>query len=133
MTSCEEPYNSGRWTEGRFKAFITSTIRSGFRRWPVKFDVLKNALVGKEVNPKTGRMANMYKCKKCKGKFTSKEVQVDHIKPVVGKEGFISWDKFIENLFCEEKNLQVLCLPCHKEKSKKETDQRKKHNEVQEH
>lgn len=44
-------------------------------------------------------------------------VFVDHINPV-GK--FIDWNTFIEKLFCGEENLQVLCLECHKKKTKQE-------------
>lgn len=42
---------------------------------------------------------------------------VDHIKPV-GK--FKDWNTYIENLFCEEENLQLLCKECHDKKTKKE-------------
>jgi hypothetical protein len=44
----------------------------------------------------------------------------------VGKEGFLSWDIFIERLFCGIENLQILCSECHKVKTKKETLERKK-------
>src|SRR5512139_4098738 len=96
------------WTEGRLRSFITSTIRAGFRRFPPKFEVLKAALTGKKVNEATGRVAAHYRCADCKKDFPQKNVQVDHIKPVVDpKVGFVSWDVFIERLFCEAKNLQV--------------------------
>lgn len=114
------------WTEGRIKSFITSTIRSGFRRWPPKYVVLANSYVNTKVNVKTKRFAKHYKCAKCKKAFPSKEVQVDHIKPVVSANGFTSWDDFIKNLFCSEENLQVLCKGCHSIKTKKETALRKK-------
>lgn len=115
------------WTDGRMRSFITSTIRAGFRRYPPKFEVLKMALVGKMENKKTGRIASHYLCAECKGHFPNKEIQVDHILPVVDpKKGFISWDVFIERLFCTKENLQVLCLKCHKEKSKQEREDRKK-------
>lgn len=120
------PYNGNTWTVGRYRSFITSTIRGGFRRWPPKFSVLKKAIVGKKINPKSGRLATMYECAGCKGEFPSTSVQVDHKEPVVGTEGFISWDDFIYNLFCEEGNLQVLCKTCHSVKTKQETSERKK-------
>jgi hypothetical protein len=69
-----------------------------------------------------------------KEKYTMKNVEmcsicVDHIDPVVDpKEGFICWDTYINRLYCDESNLQVLCLnPCHKEKSKRERLIREKH------
>ena len=108
------------WTPARKKAFIISVLRSGTRRWPPKFTVLNNAKTEKKINPKSGRLAQHYRCALCTEEFTSTNVQVDHIIPVAAVDGFTSWDSFIENLFCGEDNLQVLCVPCHKEKSKKE-------------
>ena len=117
--------SSMNWSEGRLRSFITSTIRGGFRRYPPKYEVLKEALLGKQVNIKTGRLAAHYTCNECKLNYPAKEVQVDHIEPVVSpKEGFISWDKFIERLFCDKENLQVLCLTCHKSKTKLEKEER---------
>lgn len=66
-----------------------------------------------------------YKCAKCKGDFPSKEVQVDHKSPVVGVGGFKDWDTYIDRLYCEADNLQVLCLTCHKEKTKLERQKAK--------
>lgn len=114
------------WTEGRIKSFITSVLRAGSRKWPPKYNTLNSACVGQKINEKSGRLAKHYKCKKCKQDFPAKDVTVDHIKPVVGPEGFVSWDLFIERLFCPEKNLQVLCKSCHSIKTKKETTKRKK-------
>ena len=115
------------WTDGRIKGFITSVIRGGFRRWPPKFHVLSEAKQGKRTNETTGRMAEHYACSTCNSSFPAKEVQVDHIEPVVDpKVGFIDWDTFISRLFCEAENLQVLCKSCHSKKTKQERDERKK-------
>lgn len=119
------------WTDGRKKSFITAVLRSGSRRWPPKYEVLKKACVGTKINVNSGRMAKHYRCKKCKNEFVAKDVTVDHIKPVVSSEGFISWDIFIERLFCSAKNLQVLCKQCHSIKTKKETVKRKKQTGIQ--
>lgn len=71
-------------------------------------------------------MAAHYTCAECKYEFPAKEVQVDHISPVVvPSEGFVSWDKFITRLFCDKQNLQVLCKPCHKNKTAEEKKARK--------
>ena len=115
------------WTEGRVKSFITSVLRSGYRRWPPKFETLKEAQRGKQINEKTKRLAMHYECKKCKKSFPATQVQVDHIKPVVdAKTGFVSWDEFITRLYCTKENLQVLCKVCHDKKTKLEIKQRTK-------
>lgn len=113
--------NNERWTEGRYKGFITSTLRSGFRRWGPKYDVLKNAATGRKLNKKSGRLANHYRCAQCEKDFPQSGVQVDHIEPIGSCK---SWDEFIERLFCEADNLQVLCKACHKKKTKKENKKR---------
>lgn len=116
------------WTDGRIRSFITSTLRAGSRRWPPKYETLNDSKTEKKVNVKTGRIAQHYQCNACKNEFTSKDVEVDHIKPVIDpKKGFVSWDKYIESLFCEKKNLQVLCKPCHKIKTNKEKEVAKKY------
>jgi len=119
--STERLYNNGLWTEGRYNTFITSALRAGARRWPPKYKTLNNAKTEKRVNPKTGRLAQFYLCNGCGGEFTQKDVEVDHINPVVSPaKGFISWDVFINNLYCETDNLQCLCKTCHKAKTLKE-------------
>ena len=115
------------WTEGRRRTFIISVLRGGMRRYPPKWETLKEACVGKLLNKATKRSALHYKCNKCKKNFVAKEVQVDHKKPVVDvKQGFVSYDVFIERLYCDRKNLQVLCKGCHDAKTKRESKRRTK-------
>jgi hypothetical protein len=113
------------WTEGRLRSFITSTLRGGFRKYPPKYETLKAASVGKKVNAKTNRMAEHFTCNMCKGEFPAKEVNVDHVEPVVCPfTGFVDWNTFISRLFCEGGNLQVLCSPCHDIKTAEERVER---------
>lgn len=70
-------------------------------------------------------MAKHYECNQCKGHFPAKDVEVNHILPVVPVEGFTSWDLIIERMFCEKDGLEVVCKPCHKEITKKENEERK--------
>lgn len=109
------------WTPARHHSFIVSVLRAGTRRYPPKFLTLNEAKTEKKINPKTGRQAQYYACAKCKEDFPAKQVQVDHKKPVVDpKVGFVDWNTYIERMFCEKKNFQILCLECHKAKTKKE-------------
>ena len=119
--------NGGEWTDARFRSFVTSALRAASRRWPPKFKALKEAFVGRKTIKKTGKLAMHYKCAKCKKHFVAADVQVDHIFPVVDpKTGFVSWDLFIDRIFCEIENLQVMCKPCHKVKTEEEKAERKK-------
>ena len=115
----EKPRNNGRWTEARFRSFVTSALRGAFRRWPVKFDVLKAASTGRKINIKSGREANHYRCSICLEAFPQSNIQVDHITPI---GDWSNWSKAIEKLFCEADNLQTVCKPCHKKKTKEERE-----------
>lgn len=115
-------YNGGEWSLGRFNSFVTSILRSGSRRWGPKYQTLNAAKTEKKINPKSGRLAQHFTCAHCKLEYTAKDCQVDHIKPI----GFDkTWDEFIDGLFCEADNLQVLCKTCHSKKTKLEKKKNK--------
>jgi 5-methylcytosine-specific restriction endonuclease McrA len=62
-----------------------------------------------------------YECASCHNEFVQTSVQVDHILPAVDPLiGFVSWDEFINRLFCPASNLQILCKDCHQVKTKAE-------------
>lgn len=113
------------WTKARWHSFIVSVLRSGSRKYPPKYETLNEAKTEKKVNPKTNRIAQHFLCKECAKDFPAKDVQVDHVIPIVSSSGFTTWDSFIENLYCGKDNLQVLCVECHNKKTKKESSERK--------
>lgn len=122
-----KPYNGGQWTESRFNSFIKSALRSASVRWPPRYETLADACVGSKTNEKTGRMAKHYVCNGCGGEFPLKEVQVNHIVPVIPVEGFDSWDNVIARMYCEKDKFEVLCIPCHKLCTQEENILRKKY------
>ena len=120
-------YNDGEWTEARFRAFIISALRAHMKRFPPKWKALKAAMVGRKVNKRTGRLAEHYLCASCGNFFVARDVQVDHIDPVVSpEEGFQDWWTYFNRLYCEADNLQVLCKQCHKDKTNAERKERVK-------
>lgn len=122
-----ESYNNGRWTQGRFNSFIASALRAAMRGWIPKYDATNAALIGRRVNAKTGRLAQHFECASCKKAFIKEDIQVDHKSPVVDpKVGFVNWETFMDRLYCEVANLQILCKKCHKEKTASERLLRKK-------
>jgi len=116
--------NNGEWTEARYRSFVKSALRSASQRWPPKYQSLNEACVGTKLNTKTGRMAKHYKCNQCKNDFPAKEVEVNHIVPVVPTSGFTTWDEVIERMFCEKDGLEVVCKPCHRSITKEENKER---------
>ena len=120
-------YNDGEWTPAKYRSFVTGALRTATRRWPPKYKALKEAFVGRQVNKKTNKLAMHYRCAACDNEFVSNDVQVDHISPAVDPaKGFVSWDVYVDRLFCETSNLQVMCKPCHAEKTSAEKKLRKK-------
>ena len=89
------------------KAFIVASLRRASYRWPPRNSALRNARIQR----------NVYVCKKCLKEFPKPEIAIDHKIPVVSLEGFTTWDEYIKRLFCEEAGFQILCHPCHKEKT----------------
>ncbi len=112
-------------TEAAFISFVKSALRAKSRFWKPISETLKKAKIARGV----------YRCNVCQQEVPvshvvngkrRKFVQVDHIKPVVSEMGFVDWNQFVENLFCEEDNLQVICSTCHDIKSQQERAQRSK-------
>jgi hypothetical protein len=116
--------NSGQWTEARFQSFIKSALRKASMRWGPVNQTKKAAWVerGKYLCEGYERGSHVVPLTLDK----KKNVFVDHISPIVlPEEGFVSWDTYIERMFCEAENLQVLCKECHDRKSKDEREARK--------
>jgi cytochrome c553 len=116
--------NGGQWTEARFNSFIKGALRSASQRWPPKYEKLNEAFVGKQINKSTGRLAKHFKCASCHEDFPQKEIEVNHITPVVPVSGFDSWDGVVERLFCEKDGLEVVCKTCHRSITNKENKER---------
>lgn len=125
QSSGVKPRNGGTWTEARFNSFVKSALRSASQRWPPKYTVLNEACVGQKINPKSGRLAKFYTCAKCQDDYIAKDVQVNHISPVIPVTGFDSWNGVIERIFCEKEGLEVVCIPCHKNITEEENQERK--------
>ncbi len=61
-----------------------------------------------------------YQCNECKQWFAEKNINVDHIIPAGTLKCANDLPGFVERLFCEADNLQVLCSACHDVKTKNE-------------
>jgi hypothetical protein len=97
------------------KSFIINTLRKASYRFPPRNESMKNARIER----------GKYRWNNCKGSFGPKEINVDHINPVIGEDGFISWDRYIERMFPNIEGFQVLCKICHDVKTEQEDNIRK--------
>lgn len=121
--------NGGEWSDAKFFSFVKSGLRTTSVRWPPRYKTLAAAYVGQKINVESGRMAKHYKCAKCEGEFTQKNIEINHKIPVILTSGFDSWSGVIERMFCEAEGLEALCKPCHKVITKYENTLRKEKND----
>jgi 5-methylcytosine-specific restriction endonuclease McrA len=61
-----------------------------------------------------------YQCNTCKKWFPEKQINVDHIVGAGSLNCSTDLAGFVDRLFCEQDNLQVLCEVCHNEKTQLE-------------
>lgn len=104
------------------KGFIIALLRRGSYRWPIRTQAMKLARVSR----------GQYKCNHCKGTFNRKDIQVDHVNPVVDPiEGFTDWNDYIKRMFPENVEcFQILCKECHNIKTLIEKEIRKKNKKT---
>lgn len=97
------------------KQFAISSLRKSSYRWIPREASRRLARIGR----------NQYTCAHCKKIFGRKDTKIDHIIPVVPISGWVGFDSYIDRLYCEIENFQVLCTVCHKLKTKNEGIERK--------
>lgn len=107
----------GTWTESSFWQFIRSGLRLMSKRWPPLYTCLKQAR-----RPYYGYNKKQkweYQCASCSKWFGRKLVQVDHLNECGTLKSYDDAALFIERLFCETDELQIMCIPCHNRKTHK--------------
>jgi 5-methylcytosine-specific restriction endonuclease McrA len=116
--------NAGTMSESAFWSFIRSGLRQKSRWWKPITECKLSAR-----RPYTGPLKRQkfeYQCNRCKKWYPEKKINVDHIVPAGTLTCANDLPAFVERLFCEQENLQVLCETCHNEKTQKEKSLTKK-------
>jgi len=109
----------------KLKQTIKGSVRQLFTRSAICREVLDSSI---HATVRGVRGGKQYVCNVCRNTFSQKDIQVDHINPVIpiGKcIDDLDYNELVENIFCDISNLQVLCKPCHKIKTAKERKLRK--------
>lgn len=98
------------------KAFLIPVLRRASYRWSPRSEAIKAAKVG----------IGKYKCALCESIVGAKEFTVDHKTHVVPIEtGFDNWDGFVNRMFCEADEFQIICKSCDATKTLAERELRK--------
>jgi 5-methylcytosine-specific restriction endonuclease McrA len=117
-TATPKTRNAGTMTESAFWSFIRSTLRQKSRWWkPITQCKMESR------RPYKGPLKRQkfeYQCNSCKKWFPEKKINVDHIVGAGSLNCAADLPGFVERLFCEQDNLQVLCEVCHNEKTQLE-------------
>ena len=102
----------GTMTESQYLAFIRSALRSRWLRWIPRSKALEAAK--KPYKGENKRQKFEYECAICMGRFSQKDVEVDHFPREAGSILNVQdIGEFCNNLFCEVDNLRVVCKYCH--------------------
>jgi hypothetical protein len=109
----------------KFKKFVDGFVKYNLRRaslkWKYRTEAFRNARIDRGI----------YKCNLCGLEKRSKEIQLDHIIPVVDPtKGFTTWDDYIYRLFVKAEQFQVVCLTCHQIKTETEKNLKSITNKV---
>jgi hypothetical protein len=110
--------NAGTMTESMFWSMIRSALRQKSRWWKPIGECKK--LARRVYKGKNKRQKWEYLCNKCKQWYKSDQVNVDHIEPAGSLNCSNDLPSFVDTLFCEQDNLQVLCKTCHDQKTQLE-------------
>lgn len=108
----------------KLNGYFIGACRKWLRWSPIYREALKKATV------KRDKHGEWYKCNACSSEVRRSEKHVDHILPVVPTNK--SFDYFDWNTYRDRMGLrtpvplQILCRVCHKKKTKKENEERRR-------
>jgi len=109
------------------KGLLRGGIRRVFSRSALRIAVIDACLI-KHTDVSRSRVKAWGKCNDCKKPTPKSYLVVDHILPVISIEetaDVITFDEFIDRLWCHPSNLQALCKECHEVKTQAENKLRR--------
>lgn len=117
--------NAGTWTEAAYWQRVRSAMRSAFRYWKPAMKALEDA--SRPYTGTTRKLKKEYQCASCEEWFDRRSVEIDHKQECGSLSCFNDLQNFLERLTPEEPEaFQILCKPCHKNKTKEYKDSKKK-------
>lgn len=110
------------------RGLLKGAIRRVFSRSDLRKEALEKVKI-EHKDPKRLRVSKWGKCPICKMPEALYLFQVDHRVPIVPLDRSLeemTWDEVVDRTWCPIENLQAICKPCHKIKTKEEAKERKK-------
>lgn len=110
------------------RALLRGAVRRVFSRSELRARALAKALVADYHDPSRKRVTRWFRCTECKKLEPAYLAQIDHIEPVIPLDreaDSMELEEVVDRSWCDEKNLQPLCKPCHLVKSKAENKERR--------
>jgi 5-methylcytosine-specific restriction endonuclease McrA len=110
-------------------AIISEYKEPDLKRWLVpKLRRISVQWPAREIAKKLSRIERGYhKCAMCGEKIHYKQIEMDHIVPVIKIDKTtksIDWNEYLERLFCKVSNFQAICRVCHEAKTLLESNLR---------
>lgn len=107
-------------------------LKGAMRRVFSRSDLRRLVLDSRDVlhtDPSRPRVKKWSICEVCQKIHPKYTMAVDHVVPLVPLDRSLdemSWDEVVDRLWCESKNLQVICDSCHDSKTSIERKERNK-------
>ena len=103
-------------TEKHFLAYLRGAFRAVWSRYPAKLDWKKNQGVTPPADYK-GKAKKLAQCKQCQEWFPISSTEVDHVKEAGSFSSVDESFEWFKRVIDVNDNWQLLCKPCHKNKS----------------
>jgi 5-methylcytosine-specific restriction endonuclease McrA len=110
-------------------SLIKGNLRRTFGRSELRQRLIQNAIVKGYHDPKRKAVKFWVRCETCGGMEAKSNVQVDHKIPVIPVDRTfeeMSVDEVIDRIWCDEKNLAIICAKCHDKKTSEENAERRR-------
>lgn len=108
------------------RGLIKGALRRVFSRSELRNKVLERNRI-EHINLERSRAKSWYFCSACGLIEVKGNMQVDHCQPIIAlceTLGDLTITQLADRIWCAEDNLKVLCIWCHKTKTKEEAKQR---------
>lgn len=111
------------------KELLKGAARRVFGRSELRKGLIDRAIVKGYKDPKRKAVKFWVQCTECKKMEAKSNVQLDHRDPVIPVTSSLEEMEIaevIDRIWCDESNLDILCLKCHRSKTKMENAERRR-------